>query len=102
MKAFFVKTADFVLRYWWPLFTLALIWTFISGYLWYVSVFYYNPVFVLEMIGWDHQPDVVDSLKPWVYFETLGLTLALSVTTYVPVPFLLYLRFFGARINGRV
>ncbi len=101
MRKKLILFLNFVIKFWWLFFIPALALTPLSAYLWYISTHYYTPQDAIEIMSWDYMPEEVEAAKPKLYLETLSIMFGLTITTFVPLPLLLYLRFFFKR-NGRV
>tara|TARA_Y100000590_G_scaffold452363_1_gene595397 strand:- start:2741 stop:3040 length:300 start_codon:yes stop_codon:yes gene_type:complete len=86
-------------KHWKSFFIASLIWTGFHAYLWFTAVFHYNPAAALEMISWDVPAEELDSYKLRTYAQSITLIIILTITTFAPLPYLLYLRF---KRKGRV
>ena len=99
MRRYWVKSARFVNRDWWWFFFAALPWCGVSAILLGVALTYFTPEAIIVRLNDDHTPEQIEEWKLSIYIESFGMIAALAVATLLPIPTLLYLRYFIR--NGR-
>lgn len=97
-----LKISGFIAKRWWWFFTAVLLWTVVSGVFFYISLIAFKPDDVLRRLRWARPPEVVELWEPYIYALSTGLIIFLLFATILPISYLLFVRFFGFKRNGRV